>query len=383
MITRGIKRTMASTLAFVLMISSITTTAYAEDTSGSSVTEAAGETESGTAYAWDKTDRDSVYDGDRFRVTYTLNDFWKGGYTSTIKIENTGADPIESWALELDSVSAIGIVWNAEIVSGENEKYVIKNGGWNQDIPEGGYTEFGINGQGSFLGFPESYEILGTINSLDLNGYEVSYDVSSDWDEGFNAGITTKNNNADDLNDWVLEFDYGREIGEIWDAVIESHEGNHYVIKNAGYNSTIPSGSEISFGFNGSGGDSGDVPENLDIKAYQTGCSVRFDAGEGEVSNAPETQVVKKGEKATEPEKPEKADNSFMGWYTDKEYKYLFDFENTPIEGDITLYALWFDPYSETDSDGDGLTDEFEKVTGSDPQNSRLSSKLCKFFYFI
>lgn len=370
MITRGIKRTMASILAFVLMISSITTTAYAEDTSGSSVTEAAGETESGTAYAWDKTDRDSVYDGDRFRVTYTLNDFWKGGYTSTIKIENTGADPIESWALELDSVSAIGSVWNAEIVSGENEKYVIKNGGWNQDIPEGGYTEFGINGQGSFLGFPESYEILGTINSLDLNGYEVSYDVSSDWDEGFNAGITTKNNNADDLNDWVLEFDYGREIGEIWDAVIESHEGNHYVIKNAGYNSTIPSGSEISFGFNGSGGDSGDVPENLDIKAYQTGCSVRFDAGEGEVSNAPETQVVKKGEKATEPEKPEKADNSFMGWYTDKEYKYLFDFENTPIEGDITLYALWFDPYSETDSDGDGLTDEFEKVTGSDPQNS-------------
>lgn len=99
MITRGIKRTMASTLAFVLMISSITTTAYAEDTSGSSVTEAAGETESGTAYAWDKTDRDSVYDGDRFRVTYTLNDFWKGGYTSTIKIENTGADPIESLSL--------------------------------------------------------------------------------------------------------------------------------------------------------------------------------------------------------------------------------------------------------------------------------------------
>lgn len=55
-------------------------------------------------------------------------------------------------------------------------------------------------------------------------------------------GIQITNNTDKTLEDWVLEFDFERKITNIWNAVIESHEGNHYVIRNDGYNANITAG---------------------------------------------------------------------------------------------------------------------------------------------
>ncbi len=41
------------------------------------------------------------------------------------------------------------------------------------------------------------------------------------------------------------------------------------------------------------------------------------------------------------PSFPEREGYDFVGWYTDKEYKNLFDFNSMVILGDITLYAKW------------------------------------------
>ena len=49
----------------------------------------------------------------------------------------------------------------------------------------------------------------------------------------------TEEQNLLTLEDWILEFDFNREITNIWDAVIVSNENNHYVIRNAGYYSNI------------------------------------------------------------------------------------------------------------------------------------------------
>ena len=51
-------------------------------------------------------------------------------------------------------------------------------------------------------------------------------------------------------------------------------------------------------------------------------------------------QTVLEGEKATKPADPTYLSNEFDGWYIDKNFDKEFDF-NTPITGDITLYAKW------------------------------------------
>ncbi len=52
----------------------------------------------------------------------------------------------------------------------------------------------------------------------------------------------------------------------------------------------------------------------------------------------PESQKIKEGELATEPEKPSVENYIFNGWYLDEEFKIAYDFE-TPVTADIWLYA--------------------------------------------
>ena len=66
--------------------------------------------------------------------------------------------------------------------------------------------------------------------------------------------------------------------------------------------------------------------------------TVTFESNGG--TPVPAAQTVADGEKAVEPEKPSREGLEFGGWYRDSEMTEPFDFD-TPITGDITLYARW------------------------------------------
>ena len=51
-----------------------------------------------------------------------------------------------------------------------------------------------------------------------------------------------------------------------------------------------------------------------------------------------ETAKVTNGKKLVKPADPQKADNNFVGWYSNAEYTAPYDF-NLPVLGDVTLYA--------------------------------------------
>ena len=108
----------------------------------------------------------------------------------------------------------------------------IKNVGWNQNIAVGQSIEFGINSNEEFSGFPLKCGLLGQISNVNIGGYNINYIVTNDWETGFSSTITINNDLNTDLEDWVLEFDFDGNITEIWNGIIEKHEGNHYVIKN-------------------------------------------------------------------------------------------------------------------------------------------------------
>lgn len=222
------------------------------------------------------------------------------------------------------------------IDSSENGKYIIKNAGWNQDIAVGGSAEFGISGQEDFPGFPKKYTLLGNIVCAEDEDYSITYHLDSDWGDGFTGTISITNNTASTIEDWYLEFDFNRNIINIWNGVMESHKENHYVIKNAGYNANINAGQTISFGFSGDKGTSTDEPMNYELSSHAL-------SGKKNPSN-----VDTDGDGLTDYEE-------LNITLTDPEIA------DTDEDGIID---------SEEDPDGDGINNRDEIDLGTDPLNS-------------
>ena len=78
---------------------------------------------------------------------------------------------------------------------------------------------------------------------------------------------------------------------------------------------------------------------------------------------APNPQTVQRGGNATEPKLPDEEGYAFKGWYTDRECTTPFDFAQTPINNDITLYAKWAKTWTVTfDSNGHGTAPAVQTV---------------------
>jgi len=95
-----------------------------------------------------------------------------------------------------------------------------------------------------------------------------AYATVTDWGSGVQGQIAIQNDQQATIQGWRLEFDYNRTINNLWDAVLISRVGNHYVIQNASYNSTIGAGQTITFGFVAGAGS--DAPQNLTLNGSVT-----------------------------------------------------------------------------------------------------------------
>src|SRR5262245_25798443 len=79
-----------------------------------------------------------------------------------------------------------------------------------------------------------------------------NFQVVNAWSTGFQGMINIVNDQTTPITNWKLEFDFSSQISQIWNASISSHTSTHYVVNNAGHNSTIAANSSVSFGFVGS-----------------------------------------------------------------------------------------------------------------------------------
>lgn len=78
--------------------------------------------------------------------------------------------------------------------------------------------------------------------------FKVTYIVNGAWDNSVTATIEIENIGSETIKNWFLGMALDGEIEEIWNATIYRHVKEHYVIKNANYNSNIAPGERVSFG---------------------------------------------------------------------------------------------------------------------------------------
>jgi aryl-phospho-beta-D-glucosidase BglC (GH1 family) len=81
----------------------------------------------------------------------------------------------------------------------------------------------------------------------------IAFDDQNDWGSGF-IGAVSILNTAGPLTGWTLSFDLAASITNIWNAVIVSHVGTHYVVQNAAWNGALAAGGTVSFGFQADAG---------------------------------------------------------------------------------------------------------------------------------
>ena len=168
------QRILAGVLAFVMCISTVNVTAFAQENETTSeiqeiiaISEAGSENEASTENI-EITDTsvsenniepveenslnekqvtdEKIYESENYNVIFSLTSSWKSGYNANVKIENTGNETIQNWYLSFEYNDEITNIWNAEISTHEENQYIVKNAGWNQDIVAGGSIEFGISG---------------------------------------------------------------------------------------------------------------------------------------------------------------------------------------------------------------------------------------------
>ena len=93
------------------------------------------------------------YDGDGYKVELVFTDVWQGACNANLTIKNTSTEVIDNWALSFELGGEILNIWNACIYEktvihqGESSsyRYIIKNSGYNMDIPVGGQIETGMS----------------------------------------------------------------------------------------------------------------------------------------------------------------------------------------------------------------------------------------------
>jgi len=101
--------------------------------------------------------------------------------------------------------------------------------------------------------------------------YSAEFTLYSDWGTGCNGAIILSNLTDESIENWKLEFDYDREIVDIANAVIVSHEQGHYVIKNAEYNADIAANSSVHISIVAGEGAAEESPENFSMQQTVVG----------------------------------------------------------------------------------------------------------------
>jgi chitinase len=68
------------------------------------------------------------------KLTYDVTGTWDGHSNVEVKLTNILDEKIEDWEIKIPADFEIKNIWNAKVISEQDNEYVIHNADWNQDI---------------------------------------------------------------------------------------------------------------------------------------------------------------------------------------------------------------------------------------------------------
>ena len=214
----------------------------------------------------------TVFDKNGLKADFKVDSQWTGFFNSTITVTNTGTQPVEDWALTFDFPHEIANIWNGGIIEHQPGVYTVKNLGWNQDIPVGGSISFGFTAAATEeITRPTFFAVNTKTTEVSAELVKVEYVLYSDWGSGYSAALKITNLSATTIEDWTVDFDFARSIGNLSCGKIVAQNGTHYTIQNDGYTQNLSAGQTIQLGLGGTGGVAADVPTSCAVKQIEPG----------------------------------------------------------------------------------------------------------------
>ena len=112
--------------------------------------------------------------------------------------------------------------------------------------------------------------------------YQVTGKITNEWQNHYQGEIILENTGKEKIENWKLIFESRDDFENMWNAKIESHEGNTYTIKNCGYNQVIQPGEKVSIGFQAGYSQEKDMPDSFRMPQYEVEdlgekCRLAFD----------------------------------------------------------------------------------------------------------
>ena len=92
-------------------------------------------------------------------VDFSINSDWGSGFQGQIDFVNQGQESFDGWTLEFEYDGEIASIWNAEIVSRDNNTYVVRNLDYNGVVAPEQQVVIGFIGEGSVGETPSSFKL--------------------------------------------------------------------------------------------------------------------------------------------------------------------------------------------------------------------------------
>lgn len=185
---------------------------------------------------------------DDIEVSYRTETAWHGGYNGAITIRNNTNTELKNWKLSFESENKVTGVWNAELTFIGESQYTVKGYNWNDTIAPGGAITIAFTAIGMRTISPANFKLYVKSATEDYETVEITFVKTNDWGTGCTGEIEVKNTSPKTISGWMLRFECGSQIDNVWNGVISSTEKNNYLISNANYNAVIRSGETIRIG---------------------------------------------------------------------------------------------------------------------------------------
>jgi hypothetical protein len=255
-----------------------------------------------------------TYYYENYTVDFTVKSAKENSQTVDIFVTNISSETMYNWAFEFDAGGEISSVSNGEIHENSGSIYIIKSTAKNAEIKSGETVNFSYTVKGSNLTPPQSFLLVSKRVVLTA-GYSVSIKSNANKKTDFEASITLKNTaknpsgnngkNNDGTNTidaWTVSFDANFTLENVDESTFTADGNGRYTINSSSGNNRIAPNNTVEVKISGT--------KTPNIKPA--------------ISNITVTAVK------------------------------------------ISAIGETPDPYSDTDTDGDGLTDYEESILQTD-----------------